>query len=138
MTNATDSNEEYQPEDWRCVKGSIPTRTSVWIGLAALVLLAAIGAVVVLIGNVIPHPREHALGATTAALLAYVALHAGIGLLFLLSNVMRLAGGFVSPRRLIDLRLTQLWIDYTTVTGVLAIGLVLALPALVGMLGMRP
>jgi hypothetical protein len=37
MTNATDSNEEYQPEDWRCVKGSIPTRTSVWIGLAAIV-----------------------------------------------------------------------------------------------------
>ena len=88
--------------------------------------------------TIIPHPREHALGATTAALLAYVALHAGIGLLFLLSNLMRLAGGFVSPRRLIDLRLTRIWIDYTAVTGALAIGLVLALPALVGMLGMRP
>jgi hypothetical protein len=37
MTNVTDSNEEYQPQDWRCIKGSIPTRTSVWIGLAAIV-----------------------------------------------------------------------------------------------------
>ena len=110
----------------------------VWIGLAAVALLAAMAAVAVLIGNVMPHPREHALGATAAALLSYVALHAGIGLLFLLSNIMRIAAGFVSPRRLIDLRLTRLWIDYTTVTGALAIGLVLALPTLVGALGMRP
>jgi cytochrome c oxidase subunit I+III len=109
-----------------------------WIGLAALVLLAAIGAVVVLIGDVIPHPREHALGATAAALFGYVVLHAGIGLLFLLSNFMRLAAGFISPRRLIDLRLTRLWLGYTAVTGAIAIGLVLALPTLVGILGMRP
>ena len=109
-----------------------------WIGLAAVVLLAAIGAVVVLIGNVIPHPREHALGATAAALFGYVVLHAGIGLLFLLSNFMRLAAGFISPQRLVDLRLTRLWLDYTAVTGAIAIGLVLALPRLVGLLGMRP
>jgi cytochrome c oxidase subunit I+III len=102
------------------------------------VLFAAIGAVVVLIGNVIPHPREHALGATAAALFGYVVLHSGIGLLFLLSNFMRLAAGFISPRRLIDLRLTRLWLDYTAVTGAIAIGLVLALPTLVGILGMRP
>ena len=100
--------------------------------------LAAIGAMVVLIGNVIPHPREHALGATAAALFGYVVLHAGIGLLFLLSNFMRLAAGFISPRRLTDLRLTRLWLDYTAVTGAIAIGLVLALPTLVGILGMRP
>ena len=93
---------------------------------------------VVLIGNVIPHPREHALGATAVALFGYVVLHAGIGLLFLLSNFMRLAAGFISPRRLTDLRLTRLWLDYTAVTGAIAIGLVLALPTLVGILGMRP
>jgi cytochrome c oxidase subunit I+III len=51
---------------------------------------------------------------------------------------MRVVTGFVSPRRLVDLRLTRLWLDYTAVTGALAIGLVLALPALVGILGMRP
>ena len=55
----------------------------IWIGVAAVALFASIAALVVLIANVIPHPREHALGPTTAALLAYVALHAGIGLLFL-------------------------------------------------------
>ena len=73
--------------------------------LAALALLAAIGAMAILIGNVIPHPREHALGATAAALFGYVVLHAGIGLLFLLSNFMRLATSFISPRRLTDERL---------------------------------
>jgi cytochrome c oxidase subunit I+III len=108
------------------------------MGIAAFALFAAMAALVALVWNVVPHPREHALGATTAALLVYVAVHAGIGLLFLLSNLMRLASGFVSRRRLLDLRLTRLWIDYTAVTGALVIGLVLALPTLVGVLGMRP
>ena len=61
-----------------------------WIGLAALGLVAAIAVVVGLIYGIVPHPTEHALGATAAVLLAYVAFHAGIGLLFLLSNLLRL------------------------------------------------
>ena len=109
-----------------------------WIGLAGVTLLTAIVAVVVLLSDIVPYPRTHALGATAAALLGYVALHAGIGLLFLLSNVLRLAAGFVSPRRIIDLRLTRLWLDYTAVTGLVALSLVLALPALVAMLEARP
>jgi cytochrome c oxidase subunit I+III len=59
-------------------------------------------------------------------------------LLFLLSNLMRSAAGFLSPRRLTDLRLTRVWLDFTAVTGAIAIGLVLALPALTAMLGARP
>jgi cytochrome c oxidase subunit I+III len=106
-----------------------------WIGLAALGLVAAIAVVVGLIGGIVPHPTEHALGATAAALLAYVAFHAGIGLLFLLSNLMRLEAGFLSSRRSTDLCLTRLWLDYTVVTGVIALGLVSALPALVRSLG---
>jgi cytochrome c oxidase subunit I+III len=108
------------------------------IGLAALALAGAIVAAVVLIAGIAPSPREHALGATAAALLGYVALHAGVGLLFLASNVLRIAAGRVSPQRLVDLRLTRLWLDYSAVTGAIAIGLVLALPALVATLGARP
>ena len=108
-----------------------------WIGLAGVALLAAIIVVVLLIGNVAPHAREHALGATAAALLGYLVLHAGIGLLFIVSNYTRSVGGFLSPRRLLDLRLTKLWIDYTTLTGAIAIGLASALPVLVGVLRMR-
>ena len=109
-----------------------------WIALAALALVGAMAAVVVLIGGIAPHPREHALGATTAALLGFVAVHAGIGLAFLVSNVLRIASGRVSPKRIVDLRLTRLWLDYTAVTGAVAITLVLTLPALVAMLGARP
>jgi cytochrome c oxidase subunit I+III len=107
----------------------------VWIGLAILGLLVAIAAVAGLVGGVVPRPTEHALGATAAALLGYVALHAGIGLLFLVSNLLRLGAGLISPRRSLDLRLTRLWLDYTLMTGAIALGLVLALPALVAMLG---
>ena len=109
-----------------------------WVGLAMLALLAAIAVVVGLIAGVTPHPREHALGATAAALLGYVAVHAGIGLLFLVSNLLRLRAGFLSSRRLLDLRLTRLWLDYTMVTGIIALALVLALPSLVTLLGARP
>ena len=109
-----------------------------WVGLAMLALLAAIAVVVGMIAGVTPHPREHALGATAAALLGYIAVHAGIGLLFLVSNLLRLRAGFVSPRRLLDLRLTRLWLDYTMVTGIIALALVLALPSLVTLLGARP
>jgi cytochrome c oxidase subunit I+III len=109
-----------------------------WIGLAVLALLAAIATAVGLIVDLTPYPHEHALGATAAALLGYVALHAGIGLLFLVSNFLRLDAGFIAPRRVLDLRLTRLWLDYTLVTGVIAMGLVLALPELVTMLEARP
>ena len=111
---------------------------SVWIGLAILGLLVAIAAVAGLIGGVVPPPTEHALGATAAALLGYVALHAGIGILFLVSNLLRLGARLISPRRSLDLRLTRLWIDYTVFTGAIALGLLLALPAFVEVLGTRP
>jgi cytochrome c oxidase subunit I+III len=122
-----------------CARGSLHaitagSRTRGWIGLTMLALLASIAAVAELIAGVAPHPHEHALGATAAALLGFVAVHAGIGLLFLISNFLRLGTGFIAPRRLTDLRLTRLWLDYTAVTGAIALGLVLALPALVGML----
>jgi len=124
-------------------RGSLRTvaaggRAHGWTGLAAIALIAAIAAVVVLIGAIVPNPREHALGATAAALLGFVALHAGIGLLFLISNHLRLAADFVSPRRLVDLRLTRLWLDYTALTAAIAVGLVQALPPLIAMLEARP
>ena len=106
-----------------------------WIALAMLSLVLAIAAVVGLIGGVIPHPREHALGATAAALLSYIAVRAGIGLLFLTSNLLRIRAGMVSALRHTDLRLTRLWLAFTAVTGAIALALVLALPSLVSIMG---
>src|SRR5262249_50857326 len=109
-----------------------------WTAIAMLALVIAIAGDVGLIAAVVPHPREHALGATAAALLGYVAFHAGIGLLFLISNLLRRGAGRISARRSLDLRLTRLWLDYTAFTGAIALGLVLALPTLVAILGARP
>lgn len=112
-------------------------KPQLWIGLAAAASAAVIALAVVLIGGLAPRPSVHALGAVAAALLTFVGVHAGIGLLFLLTTTLRLASGHASASRAIDLRLTRLWLDYTAITGAIAIGLVLALPALVTMLGMR-
>jgi len=108
------------------------------LAATAALLIAAIALTVVLIGGVVPAPGTHALGATSAALLGYVTTHAGIGVLFLVSNALRAGRGLMSARRTMDLRLTRLWLDYTAVTGIIAIGLVLALPALVRTLELRP
>jgi cytochrome c oxidase subunit I+III len=139
--------------NWPAAITPEPSRTLALVAVAALAVAAAaargslravaagggaIAAAVGLIAGVAPHPCEHALGATAAALLGYVALHAGIGLIFLVSNFLRLGAGFIAPRRVLDLRLTRLWLEYTLVTGVIAMGLVLALPTLVTMLGTRP
>ena len=116
-------------------RGASPT---IWQALATAALLVSLTIAVIMILNVVPDPRTHALGASAAALLAYVVLHAGIGLLFIISNYLRLAAGYLSPRRSTDLRMTRLWLDYTLATGIIAIGLVLSLPALVAMLEARP
>lgn len=113
-------------------------KASGWMGLTAIALIAAVAAFVEMILGVTPHPREHALGATASVLLGYVALHAGAGLLFLFSNFQRIRNGYISQRRHSDLRLTQFWVHYTLVTGIIALGLVLALPTLVTVLGGRP
>jgi len=113
-------------------------KASAWMGLTAIALVAAVAAIVQMILGVTPNPREHALGATASVLLGYVAFHAGAGLLFLFSNFQRIRNGYISQRRSSDLRLTQLWVGYTLVTGIVAVGLVLALPSLVTVLGARP
>jgi membrane protein len=37
MANIADSKEEHQPQGWQCLRASIRTRISVWIGIAAIV-----------------------------------------------------------------------------------------------------
>ena len=91
-----------------------------------------------LIGGVIPHPREHALGATAAALLGYVALHAGDRAALpgqqSAARRRRLRLAAAADRPAPDAALARLH----AVTGAIALALVLALPALVGMLEARP
>jgi cytochrome c oxidase subunit I+III len=86
----------------------------------------------------LPDPTSHAHIATVAALIGYGWLHAFGGLAFGFNALLKAHHGYVSPRRSLSLRLTRLWHDYTAITGVLGVGLILLMPSLIGMLeGMR-
>ncbi|WP_366655117.1 cytochrome c oxidase subunit I [Fodinicurvata sp. EGI_FJ10296] len=111
---------------------------AVRLAAGGLAFAAAIAGLMVLIAGITPSPTEHAFGAVASALLTYAALHAGIGVAFVISNALRLRAGFISPSRRLDLRLTRVWADYTAVVGAVALVLVLSLPGLVGALEVRP
>jgi len=53
----------------------------------------------------IPDPTAHAAAATVFVALCYAALHAVIGLVFACYGLWRIAAGWVSPARLLDLRI---------------------------------
>ncbi|MFD1911539.1 cytochrome c oxidase subunit I [Halodurantibacterium flavum] len=109
----------------------------IWLILSAVAVAVALAGSGMAIGGV-PDPFGHAHSATSAATLAYIVLHTGIGLLFLLSNGLRRGAGRISPRRGLDLRLTRLWLDYTAVTGVVAVAMVLVMPLIVPISGVQP
>ncbi|MBB4003124.1 cytochrome c oxidase subunit I [Aurantimonas endophytica] len=99
--------------------------------LAALGHAVAAGLAIWICVADIPAPRSHAYLAVTAALIGYVALHAGIGLVLALFTLYRNRAGYVSSRRSGDLRTACLWHDYTALTGLAAVALVYLLPVLV-------
>ncbi|WP_075214058.1 cytochrome c oxidase subunit I [Mongoliimonas terrestris] len=102
----------------------------------SLLLAGAAAGGVVALGGVaglvpaLPDPTTHAFGAVSTALLAYVGVHAAIGLLLAVYGLVRVRRGFVSARRTSDLSIGSLWHDY--VAGAAAI----ALATLFGLEGM--
>jgi cytochrome c oxidase subunit I+III len=115
----------------RALLGGGPARG--WLAIQAAALICA-GAALAVTFLQLPDPRAHAYSAASFVLLAYVALHVFVGLLFLTSTALRLRSGHIAPRRSLDLRLTRLWLDYTLATGLAAIGIVLILPQLTSVL----
>ncbi|APT59591.1 cytochrome c oxidase subunit I [Roseomonas gilardii] len=101
-------------------------------GRAAGLLLALLGhgmalAALLRLLRLVPDPTAHAVGALGAALLAYAALHAALGLLFAGFGLYRGYAGYLSPRRGLDLRIGRLWHDYTAMTGAMALLAAMAL-----------
>ena len=76
----------------------------------------------------IPDVTHHAYAATALALLAYVALHCGVGLVFALYGIWRSRAGYVSPSRALDISIAAPWHGYTALTGIAALALLVALP----------
>ncbi len=97
-----------------------------------------LGLLVYLINTALPEPTSHAYAATAFATLAYAAIHSALGVVFALYGVWRIAQGFVSARRSLDLRIGKLWHDYTALTTIIGIALVLIMPLMVGIQGGAP
>ncbi|MEH3146846.1 MAG: cytochrome c oxidase subunit I [Methylobacterium frigidaeris] len=98
---------------------------------AAVAEAAALGLALWLMLADVPAPTSHASLAMTAAFLAFVALHAGIGAVLAALGVWRCVAGYVSVRRAADLRIGVLWHDYTAATALLSLVFLAALPWLV-------
>jgi cytochrome c oxidase subunit I+III len=59
-------------------------------------------------------------------------LHTGLGVIFASFGAWRQHAGYVSARRTLDLRIGKLWHDYTALSVLAGVGLVLLLPLLIG------
>jgi cytochrome c oxidase subunit I+III len=106
-----------------------------WIAAGGVTTLLAVAVTLYLMLAELPDPTAHAYAATTFMLLGYLALHAYVGGLFLVSNALRTLTGFVSPRRTLDLRLTRIWQDYVAATGILILVIALLLPEMTPLSG---
>jgi cytochrome c oxidase subunit I+III len=100
--------------------------------------LAAAGLLSWLAVTVVPDWTAHAYGATSFAILVYAAMHSALGAVFALYGLWRAKAGYVSAQRSLDLRIGQLWHDYTAAAGVFAIVFVMLMVALARAAGAAP
>ncbi|WP_116654121.1 cytochrome c oxidase subunit I [Pelagibacterium sediminicola] len=118
---------------WWIVRANRTGRALVPMAALSAVYIVTIGlAVVALTG--MPAPSGHAHAATVFTLLGYGALHSAIGLVFLLNAAIKMWRGMIVAGAQLEVRIGSLWHGYTAVTGVAGIMLVMAMPALIGML----
>ena len=76
----------------------------------------------------VPDPTRHAYLAATLVLLAYVALHAALGVVFAGYGIVRSRSGYVSAARSLDVRIGGQWHRYTAAIGLISLLLVQGLP----------
>ncbi|WP_116811376.1 cytochrome c oxidase subunit I [Steroidobacter cummioxidans] len=107
-----------------------PSTALLVLAVASLVQLAVLWIMLARI----PDAQSHAHLATSFALLLYAAIHAGICLVLTLNTLLKARRGAISPQRRVDFSVLKLWFDYTAVTGVIAVALVMLMPRLIGML----
>ena len=79
-----------------------------------------------------PQVQAHAAVASVFVVLAFAALHNGVGVVLSAFCLFRVRNGYVSSRRLVDLRIGQLWHGYSAAVGVTALAFPILLATLVG------
>ncbi len=91
------------------------------IGLAGLGALALAGAAAS-VWLLRPNPTGHAYDATLWVLAGFVLLHTTIAVIMIGYLLARVIAGYLSPRRVGEARIVQLWADYTALTSLVALG----------------
>ncbi len=89
------------------------------LALAGALALAAAAATVPLSR---PDPASHAYDATLWLLAGHVGLHAALTAIMLCYLAARTGRGYVTPARIGEVRIVQLWADFTALTGLMALG----------------
>ncbi|MFZ3582492.1 cytochrome c oxidase subunit I [Loktanella sp. DJP18] len=97
----------------------------IWSGLIVAVTgLAALAINAGLIFLRTQPPDSHAYDATLWVIAGYLLFHVGLTIAMTAFLVARMVGGYLSPRRLGEVRITQLWVDYASLTSLLGLGAV--------------
>ncbi|MCK8779959.1 cytochrome c oxidase subunit I [Rhizobium sp. NTR19] len=78
----------------------------------------------------VPDPSQHAVAATVFIVFVYAGLHCGLSAVLGSYGLWRIRNGYVSARRNLDLRISNLWQEYSTIIG----GASLVFPALLASL----
>ncbi|WP_185985513.1 cytochrome c oxidase subunit I [Aureimonas mangrovi] len=109
-----------------------PRRTVSLIG-AIVGQCVALAVLAIVIAYHLPDPTAHAYGASTLALLAYAAMQAFVGLLLAGLSLQRCRSGKVADTRGAMMTIGRFWYDYTALTTLIVVALVIVLPMLVRM-----
>nr|CAD6619169.1 cytochrome c oxidase subunit I [Rhizobium sp. Khangiran2] len=79
-----------------------------------------------------PQAQSHGAGASVFVVIAFAALHNSIGVVLASFGLFRISKGYVSRKRLLDLRIGQLWHSYSAAAGLTALAFPILLAALLG------
>jgi len=79
-----------------------------------------------------PQAQAHGAGASIFVVIAFATLHNSIGVVLASFGLFRISKGYVSRKRLLDLRIGQLWHGYSAAVGLTALAFPILLVALVG------
>ena len=115
---------------WRAASPNIVARPGTREAMLAATGAAQVIALAGLVWAMLSYedPTRHAFPAISLMLLAYIAIHSFIGLIFAGFGIWRSRTGFVSAARAGDVRIATPWHSYTAIIGLIALALLNGLP----------
>ncbi|KRE17739.1 cytochrome B [Bosea sp. Root381] len=111
------------------MQAGMARRARLGLGIALAAVTVALAALIAFGWLGLPSPRIHAYGAVVWVLVAYGGVHLVIALVMLAFVWRRLLQGYVSPARLLEPRIANLWLRYAVVANLIML-VVVSLPGI--------